>query len=140
MSFGSTCAVSGCFNNSKKRKSFQEGICVDHQKTRNECPCTPPYALHSIPAKDERKHAWLAALKLKSPPKRVYVCSFHFVDKNPTELHPDPELYLGHDRPDQNNPKQVQDADESDGEFIEFVLNALLVCFVYSNYLLVYLN
>ncbi|XP_056112427.1 GATA zinc finger domain containing 2Ab isoform X1 [Rhinichthys klamathensis goyatoka] len=46
-----------------------------------------------MPTKEERKQAWLAALKLKNPPKRVYVCSFHFVDKKPTELHPDPELY-----------------------------------------------
>ncbi|XP_056615513.1 GATA zinc finger domain containing 2Ab isoform X2 [Triplophysa dalaica] len=118
MSSGSTCAVSGCFNNSKKLKSFQESICVDHQKIRDECPCPPLYALHSMPAKDERKHAWLAAIKLKSPPKRVYVCSFHFVDKKPTELHPDPELHLGHNRPDQSKRKQVQDADGSDGEMM----------------------
>ncbi|XP_025760969.1 uncharacterized protein LOC112845999 [Oreochromis niloticus] len=52
-----------------------------------------------MPRKEDRKLAWLAALRLKHPPKRVYVCSFHFIDKKPTELHPDPELYLGYDRP-----------------------------------------
>ncbi|XP_067271987.1 GATA zinc finger domain containing 2Ab isoform X1 [Pseudorasbora parva] len=64
-----------------------------------------------MPTKDERKRAWLAALKLKNPPKRVYVCSFHFVDKKPTELHPDPELYLGHNRPEQGKRKLIQEAD-----------------------------
>ncbi|XP_073718386.1 GATA zinc finger domain containing 2Ab isoform X2 [Misgurnus anguillicaudatus] len=112
MSSGSTCAVSGCYNNSKKLKTFQDTFCVDHQKTRSECPCAPPYALHSMPTKEERNRAWLAALKLKNPPKRVYVCSFHFVDKKPTELHPDPELYLGYNRPDHTKRKQMEDADE----------------------------
>ncbi|XP_058616450.1 GATA zinc finger domain containing 2Ab isoform X3 [Onychostoma macrolepis] len=111
MSSGSTCAVSGCYNNSKKLKSFQESICVEHHKIRNECPCLAPYALHCMPSKEERKQAWLAALKLKTPPKRVYVCSFHFVDKKPTEVHPDPELYLGHNRPLQGRRKQLQEAD-----------------------------
>ncbi|XP_051551295.1 transcriptional repressor p66-alpha-like isoform X2 [Myxocyprinus asiaticus] len=113
MSSGSTCAVAGCYNNSKKLKSFQDNFCIDHQKIRSECPCPAPYALHSMPRNDERKQAWLAALKLKTPPKRVYVCSFHFVDKRPTELHPDPELYLGHNhsRRDQNKRKQIQAAD-----------------------------
>uniref|UniRef100_A0A672P0V6 Transcriptional repressor p66-alpha-like n=1 Tax=Sinocyclocheilus grahami TaxID=75366 RepID=A0A672P0V6_SINGR len=112
MSSGSTCAVSGCYNNSKKLKRFQENICVEHHKIRSECPCPAPYALHCIPSKEERKQAWLAALKLKTPPKRVYVCSFHFVDKKPTELHPDPELYLGHNSsPHQGRRKQLHEAD-----------------------------
>ncbi|XP_005170502.1 GATA zinc finger domain containing 2Ab isoform X2 [Danio rerio] len=109
MSSGSTCAVPGCHNNSKKLKSFQENICIEHQKSRNECPCAAPYALHCMPTKAERKRAWLSALKLKNPPKRVYVCSFHFVDKKPTELHPDPELYLGQDRPQQSKRKQTEE-------------------------------
>ncbi|XP_052395295.1 transcriptional repressor p66-alpha isoform X1 [Carassius gibelio] len=111
MSSGSTCAVSGCYNNSKKLKSFQENICEEHQRTRSECPCPAPYALHCMPSKEDSKQAWLAALKLKNPPKRVYVCSFHFVDKKPTELHPDPELYLGHNRPHQGRRKQLHEAD-----------------------------
>ncbi|XP_051549979.1 GATA zinc finger domain containing 2Ab isoform X2 [Myxocyprinus asiaticus] len=113
MSSGFTCAVSGCYNSSKKLKNFQENLCIEHQKIRNECPCPAPYALHSMPKNEERKQAWLAALKLKSPQKTVYVCSFHFVDKRPTELHPDPELYLchNHSRRDQNKRKQIENAD-----------------------------
>ncbi|XP_039864762.1 uncharacterized protein LOC120719547 [Simochromis diagramma] len=99
MSSGSTCAVVGCHNNSRKLKNALETFCLEHQQLRKACPCPPPYALHSMPRKEDRKLAWLAALRLKHPPKRVYVCSFHFIDKKPTELHPDPELYLGYDRP-----------------------------------------
>uniref|UniRef100_A0A669BKE1 DDE Tnp4 domain-containing protein n=1 Tax=Oreochromis niloticus TaxID=8128 RepID=A0A669BKE1_ORENI len=99
MSSGSTCAVVGCHNNSRKLKNVLETFCLEHQQLRKACPCPPPYALHSMPRKEDRKLAWLAALRLKHPPKRVYVYSFHFIDKKPTELHPDPELYLGYDRP-----------------------------------------
>ncbi|XP_047439287.1 uncharacterized protein si:dkey-56d12.4 [Mugil cephalus] len=99
MTSGSTCSVADCHNNSKKLKNLSETVCLKHQKLRRECPCPAPYALHSMPRKEQRKLAWLAALKLKHPPKRVYVCSYHFVDKHPTELHPDPELYLGYYRP-----------------------------------------
>ncbi|KAL7393369.1 hypothetical protein ABVT39_009775 [Epinephelus coioides] len=99
MGSGSTCAVVGCHNNSKKLKILSETVCFEHQKLRKTCPCPAPYALHTMPSKEERRLAWLAALKRKYPPKKVYVCSFHFVDKKPTNLHPDPELYLGYDRP-----------------------------------------
>lgn len=99
MSSGSTCAVVGCHNNSRKLNILSETSCFEHQQLQRNCPCPSPYALHSMPRNEERKTAWLAALKLKHPPKKVYVCSFHFLKKKPTELHPDPELYLGYDRP-----------------------------------------
>ncbi|XP_056136537.1 uncharacterized protein si:dkey-56d12.4 [Lampris incognitus] len=98
MSSGSTCAVVGCHNNSRKLKFWSETSCFVHKRLRQTCPCPAPYALHSMPRKGERGAAWLAALRLKRPPRRVYVCSFHFVHKKPTDLHPDPELYLGYDR------------------------------------------
>ena len=99
MGSGTTCAAVGCHNNSRKLKDFSETYCVEHRRLRKICPCPAPYALHAMPKMEERRLAWLEALRLKYPPKRVYVCSFHFVDKKPTELHPDPELYLGYDRP-----------------------------------------
>ncbi|XP_042367469.1 uncharacterized protein LOC121961516 [Plectropomus leopardus] len=99
MSSGSTCAVSGCYNNTKKVKDFLEtSCCLFHYKLRRDCMCPAPYRLHSMPRNQERRAAWLKALRLKRPPKRVYVCSFHFVERIPTKLHPDPELYLGHDQ------------------------------------------
>ncbi|XP_062857735.1 uncharacterized protein LOC134320306 isoform X2 [Trichomycterus rosablanca] len=107
MSSGSTCAALGCHNNSKKFKLLLESSCFEHQLIYKHCPCAAPYALHSMPTKKERKLAWLAALKLKYPPKRIYVCSFHFVEKKPTEMHPDPELYLGYDRPPQKKRRKL---------------------------------
>ncbi|XP_030575115.1 uncharacterized protein LOC115772844 [Archocentrus centrarchus] len=107
MSSGSTCAAVGCYNNTRKLKNELEKFCFEHHQIRKVCPCPAPYALHSMPRKEDRKAAWLAALKLKRPPKRVYVCSFHFIDKKPTELHPDPELYLGCDRPSPKKRKRV---------------------------------
>uniref|UniRef100_A0A8C4ESW1 THAP-type domain-containing protein n=1 Tax=Dicentrarchus labrax TaxID=13489 RepID=A0A8C4ESW1_DICLA len=99
MSSGSTCAADGCYNSSKKLKTFSQTFCLQHQQVRQRCPCPPPYALHTMPVNKDRRTAWLAALKLQRPPKRVYVCSYHFVNKRPSVLHPDPELYLGYDRP-----------------------------------------
>lgn len=100
MSSGSTCAVVGCTNNSRKLKDFMNGACFQHNlQTRKTCLCPVPYALHSIPKDEAKTREWLAALKLKQPPKRVYVCSFHFFDHKPTELHPNPELFLGYERP-----------------------------------------
>lgn len=98
MRSGSTCSVAGCYNNSRKIKILSETVCTHHQKLRKVCPCPVPYSLHSMPTKEERRQAWLAALRLKKLPKRVYVCSFHFVEKGPTEMHPDPELFLGYDQ------------------------------------------
>ncbi|MEQ2251752.1 hypothetical protein ILYODFUR_014369 [Ilyodon furcidens] len=52
-----------------------------------------------MPRKKNWKLAWLVALRPKNPPTRVYVCSFHFINKKSTELQPDPELFLGSDQP-----------------------------------------
>ncbi|XP_077055280.1 uncharacterized protein LOC143706825 [Siphateles boraxobius] len=94
---GSTCAVVGCTNNTRKLKDFMNGICFQHKRTRLTC-CPAPYALHSMPKDETKTREWLAALKLKNPPKRVYVCSYHFIDHKPRELHPNPELFLGYER------------------------------------------
>ncbi|KAK0141139.1 hypothetical protein N1851_021880 [Merluccius polli] len=94
---GSTCAVVGCTNNTRKLKDFMNGTCFQHKRTRLTC-CPAPYALHSMPKDETKTRAWLAALKLKNPPKRVYVCSYHFIDRKPTELNPNPELFLGYER------------------------------------------
>ncbi|XP_078099863.1 uncharacterized protein LOC144512801 isoform X2 [Sander vitreus] len=94
---GSTCAVVGCTNNTRKLKDYMNGTCFQHKRTRLTC-CPAPYALHSMPKDETKTREWLAALKLKNPPKRVYVCSYHFIDHKPTELHPKPELFLGYER------------------------------------------
>ncbi|XP_076438998.1 uncharacterized protein LOC143277912 [Babylonia areolata] len=50
-----------------------------------------------MPQDEDRHRAWRAAVYVKNPPKleNFYVCSFHFVDRRPSEDHPDPELFLG---------------------------------------------
>ncbi|XP_035513382.1 uncharacterized protein si:dkey-56d12.4 [Morone saxatilis] len=119
MSSGSTCAADGCYNNTKKLKTFSQTFCLQHQQIRQRCPCPAPYALHCMPVSADRRKAWLAALKLRRLPKRVYVCSYHFVNKRPSLLHPDPELYLGYDRPPRpkrrRNPVRTRPAASSDG-------------------------
>ncbi|KAL2099515.1 hypothetical protein ACEWY4_003909 [Coilia grayii] len=105
MSSGSTCSVVGCSNSSNKIRHFMEAECYTHRVKRRECLCPPPYSLHFMPA--SRRLGWLAALRLKYPPKKVYVCSHHFVNKRPTDEHPNPELFLGYERPVQKKRRTI---------------------------------
>ncbi|XP_029974582.1 uncharacterized protein LOC115408132 [Salarias fasciatus] len=89
------CSVHGCHNNYKKMKLSLSQNCFEHGKPRSEC-CGPAFRLHPPPSKEEDRRYWLRALNLKKPPKRPYVCSFHFVDRQPTPLHPYPEKWLGY--------------------------------------------
>ncbi|XP_055032015.1 uncharacterized protein [Misgurnus anguillicaudatus] len=74
--------------------------CVEHvPKTKRDCPCDKRYSFHRLPTDEEFKRIWLKNLNLKKPPKTLYVCSFHFVDKKPTEENPHPTLWLGYERP-----------------------------------------
>ncbi|XP_057210427.1 pogo transposable element with ZNF domain isoform X2 [Triplophysa rosa] len=94
------CAVRGCHNSWYKRQKFLQNICFDHNpRTRAECGCGARYDLHPPPKEEESLRLWLKTLNLKHPPKRPYVCSFHFVDRRPTEDHPFPEKWLGYDAP-----------------------------------------
>ena len=105
-SSGTTCAVVGCTRNSRRLKEYMDGDCYDHRGVnRRMCGCPVPYGLHAMPKTKSRQ--WLAALKLKRPPKRVHVCSYHFIDKKPTELHPIPELFLGYNRPPSPKKRRV---------------------------------
>nr|XP_043870739.1 zinc finger MYM-type protein 2 [Solea senegalensis] len=95
---GVVCAVTGCHNNWYKRKSFLEQQCYDHRpQTRRKCGCKAPYELYPPPKNAATLRLWLKALNLKKPPKRPYVCSFHFVENKPTEDHPVPEKWLGYE-------------------------------------------
>ena len=93
---GYFCSVIGCSYSSKKLFNLQTQQCFDHKPLiRSECPCEKPYAFYQPKTEDERRE-WLARLQLKCPPKKLVVCSFHFVDKRPTETNPFPEILLGH--------------------------------------------
>lgn len=89
------CSVYGCHNNWKKRRISLEQHCIEHDRKRAEC-CGPRFNLYPPPSKKEDLRLWLKALNLKYPPKRPYVCSFHFVEGKPTPEHPYPEKWLGY--------------------------------------------
>ncbi|XP_039652099.1 uncharacterized protein LOC120556523 [Perca fluviatilis] len=97
---GIVCAVRRCHNNWYKRKLYLEQECFNHRtRTRAECGCDAPFDLYPLPKNEESLRLWLKALNLKKPPKRPYVCSFHFVNTRPTEDHPVPEKWLGYEVP-----------------------------------------
>ncbi|XP_056096639.1 uncharacterized protein LOC130100300 [Rhinichthys klamathensis goyatoka] len=105
---GTYCAVRGCNNSWRLLNVWSEGECFDHQpSTRRQCGCAPPYALYEKPKTDVESRKWLAALKLKNPPKRLFVCSYHFINKKPTEENPFPELFLGYERPPQQKRRKL---------------------------------
>ena len=91
MSSGTTCAVLRYHNNSRKLKVFSKTSRVEHQQLHQTCPCP---ARHAEEGGTETSVALGFETKISLEES---VCSFHFVDKKPTELHPDPELYLGYD-------------------------------------------
>ena len=94
---GRNCSVRGCNYNGKRLLEVGDRPCFDHYpQLRRDCNCDPPYRFYSPKSADQRQE-WLSRLQLKNPPKNLYVCSFHFVDKKPTEQNPSPQLLLGHD-------------------------------------------
>ncbi|XP_059195123.1 uncharacterized protein LOC131976217 [Centropristis striata] len=89
------CSVRGCHNNWRKRRASLQQMCFEHGKTRAEC-CGATFNLYPPPSTDEARRMWLKALNLKKPPKKPYICSFHFVDGRPSAQHPYPEKWLGY--------------------------------------------
>ncbi|XP_052447117.1 uncharacterized protein LOC127988404 [Carassius gibelio] len=105
---GTYCAVRGCNNSWRLLNVWSEGECFHHKpSTRRQCGCAPPYALYEKPKTDVESRKWLAAFKLKNLPKRLFVCSYHFIDKKPTEENPFPELWLGYERPPQQKRRKL---------------------------------
>lgn len=98
-SSGNTCAVHGCTYNQAKLNLWLKQECYEHKPAKKaDCPCPRLYRFHRLPTEDEAKRAWLKNLKLKKPPKTLFVCSFHFVDKEPTVENPHPTLWLGYEK------------------------------------------
>lgn len=94
-----SCAVKGCHYSSEKLKQVLDRECFDHKPlARKNCSCEPPYALHQLPKDDTLKRQWKAAVNVKNPPldKHFFVCSYHFVDREPSEHQPVPQLFLGY--------------------------------------------
>ena len=95
------CAVIGCTNSTYKLKKWLENICdIHHHVLQKNCSCEPPYRLYTFPSNNRYKHQrerWVKMIRRQGPNNTVWqpctsdrVCSEHFVDKFPTEAHPDP--------------------------------------------------
>nr|XP_055046081.1 uncharacterized protein LOC129431988 [Misgurnus anguillicaudatus] len=108
-----TCSVRGCHNNWIKRRNLLHQQCYEHNVERSEC-CGAPYNLHPPPKDEEHLRQWLKALNLKRPPKRPYVCSYHFTDGKPTDEHPYPEKWLGYDVPEKKPRRLLERLSNSD--------------------------
>ncbi len=120
---GRFCAVKGCHNSYRKLKNFLDQECYEHKPTiRAECQCPRPFKLHKMPSDDESKRQWLAALNLKFPPRNVNVCSFHFVDRQPTTENPHPEVWLGYDRPLRKQRRRRTCPDEGETIHLTYVI------------------
>ncbi|XP_016325377.1 uncharacterized protein LOC107675507 [Sinocyclocheilus anshuiensis] len=113
-SSGTTCAVRGCTCNQTKLNLWLKEQCYIHKpKVRAECTCERRYSFHRLPIEDEAKRNWLKNLNLKKPPKTLYVCSFHFVEKKPTEDNPYPTLFLGYEKPPEKRRRLLRRDDSS---------------------------
>lgn len=88
--------------------------CFEHApRTKRECGCETRYSFHRLPRDEEPRRMWLKNLNLKKPPQTLYVCSFHFIDKKPTEEHPHPSLWLGYDKPPEKRRRVLRRFDSS---------------------------
>uniref|UniRef100_A0A667W8G4 THAP-type domain-containing protein n=1 Tax=Myripristis murdjan TaxID=586833 RepID=A0A667W8G4_9TELE len=116
-SSGTCCAVRGCTNNQRKLNLWLDEQCFEHApRTKRECSCVQRYTFHRLPTDEEARRMWLKNLNLKRPPKTLYVCSFHFIDKKPTEENPHPTLWLGYDRPPDKKRRVLRRIDSSVSE------------------------
>ncbi|KAF7650772.1 hypothetical protein LDENG_00120980 [Lucifuga dentata] len=134
-SSGTTCAVRGCTYNQAKLNEWLKLECFEHKpKTKSDCSCRRWYSFHRIPKDDESKRNWLKNLNLKKPPKTLYVCSFHFVDKKPTQDNPYPTLFLGAERPPEKRRRrtgtQRGTAGKANGMTTRWLAWFILRCFV----------
>ena len=60
-------------------------MCELHGQIHDQCPCLIPYRLHVMPSKESIRLEWIKALNRKELPKKVFVCSEHFIDGKPTD-------------------------------------------------------
>ena len=98
-STGAHCSVNGCSRNQRQLNELLDRACFDHKPlARRDCECEAPFRLFKMPDDPDTRRLWLAALCRKTPPKNVFVCSFHFFDRQPTAQNPIPELFLGYEK------------------------------------------
>jgi hypothetical protein len=95
---GEICCVNGCKNSRRTLYQWGENVCEVHDGLlQKSCSCPRPFKLHYMPKnQEETRLQWLKAINRKTPPKKVIVCSAHFVDGKPTKENPIPQLNLGY--------------------------------------------
>jgi len=73
---------------------WKKSMCELHGQMHDQCPCLFPYRLHVMPSKESIRLEWNKALNRKELPKKVFVCSEHFIDGKPTDRNPYPFGFL----------------------------------------------
>jgi hypothetical protein len=89
---GTSCAVIGCSNNPRKLNLWKESNCEMHGQLHKECARLIPYKFHIMPSEGPIRLEWINAINRKTLPRKVFVCSEHFLDGMPTDRNPFPKL------------------------------------------------
>ena len=89
---GNSCAVHACRNNRKQIILWKKSMCELHGQIHDQCPCLIPNRLHVMPSKESIRLGWIKVLNRKKLPKKLFVCSQHFIDGKPTDRNPYPKL------------------------------------------------
>ncbi len=95
------CAVVNRTNSKYKLRQWREKNCDLHAgKLKQDCPCTPPFHLHSfssVKRNFERRKEWIRLINRTTkrntawnPGQSDMVCSIHFIDGEPTVENPNP--------------------------------------------------
>lgn len=101
------CAVVGCHSSTFQLNKWKSSLCEIHgvlHENWTVCSCTPPFQLLPLPTmkKDAASRAVFisnigrADLAVNCP-QSVRICSLHFEDGKPSQLHPYPTLNMGYD-------------------------------------------
>ncbi|KAF7641661.1 hypothetical protein LDENG_00275220 [Lucifuga dentata] len=112
-SSGTSCVVRGYTRNRAKLNQWLGQECFEHRPlSRRDCSCPKRYDFHRLPTEDEAKRMWLKNSNMKQPPKELYVCSFHSVEKTPTQEKPCPALWRGYERPPEKRRRILKRSDD----------------------------
>ena len=118
------CAVVGCTSSKYQLRLWGEKICEQHPGAlKKECQCSPPFRLFSFPSikrNMSKRKEWIRLINRTTKKKTCWnpgqsdmVCSFHFVDGEPSFKNPNPTLNLGYEKPPKRPRRKIarQDLD-----------------------------